>query len=76
MATDIEEIYQQYLKPLSTEDRLHLIAMLARDLASAAIPSRRKRNVLELHGLSKEIWEGLDAQVYVNSLREEWDHRP
>ena len=75
MAIDIEEIYRQYLKPLSTEDRLRLIAILAWDLAPEAVPSRRERSVLELHGLGKEIWEGIDAQEYVNSLREEWDHR-
>jgi hypothetical protein len=73
MATDVEEIYQQQLKPLSAEDRLRLIVMLAQDLAP---PGRRERSVLELHGLGKEIWEGIDAQEYVNSLREEWDHRP
>jgi len=73
MATDVEEIYQQQLKPLSAEDRLRLIAMLAQDLAAA---NRRERSVMELHGLGKEIWEGIDAQEYVNSLREEWDHRP
>jgi hypothetical protein len=73
MATDVEDIYQQQLKPLSTEDRLRLIAMLAQDLAAA---NPRERSVMELHGLGKEIWEGIDAQEYVNSLREEWDHRP
>ncbi|MCW5968714.1 MAG: hypothetical protein KIT57_09380 [Blastocatellales bacterium] len=76
MATDIEEIYRQQLKPLSTEERLRLIAMLAQDLAPEAPPIKRERSILELHGLGKEIWEGIDAQEYVNSLREEWDHRP
>ena len=36
----------------------------------------RIRSNLELHGLGKEIWEEIDAQEYVNSLREEWNHRP
>ena len=31
---------------------------------------------MELHGLGAEIWEGVDAQEYVNELRKEWDHRP
>lgn len=35
-----------------------------------------KRSIMELHGLGKEIWEGIDAQEYVNELRAEWDHRP
>jgi hypothetical protein len=35
-----------------------------------------KRSIMELHGLGQEIWDGVDAQEYVNKLREEWDHRP
>ncbi len=31
---------------------------------------------MELHGLGAEIWEGVDAQEYVNELRNEWEHRP
>ena len=42
--------------------------------AEAAQSSRQ--SIMELHGLGKEIWEGIDAQEYVNKLREEWDHRP
>ena len=30
----------------------------------------------KLAGLHKEIWEGIDAQEYVNQQRDEWDHRP
>lgn len=27
----------------------------------------------DAYGLGKEIWEGTDAQAYVNELRDEWD---
>ena len=27
----------------------------------------------DLHGLGSEIWEGEDAQEYVNRLRDEWE---
>lgn len=30
-------------------------------------------NLLNLKGLGKHLWEGIDAQEYVNKLREEWD---
>jgi hypothetical protein len=30
-----------------------------------------KHNIMELHGLGKEIWNGIDAQEYVNELRKE-----
>jgi hypothetical protein len=31
---------------------------------------------MELHGLGAEIWQGIDAQEYVDQLRSEWDDRP
>lgn len=27
----------------------------------------------DLYGLGKEIWSGMDAQEYVNRLRDEWE---
>jgi hypothetical protein len=78
MATDLEELYQQHLKPLPSRDRLRLIEMLARELSGAETENEQppKRSLLELEGLGAEIWEGIDAQEYVNELRREWDHRP
>lgn len=31
------------------------------------------RNILGLEGLGKELWGGIDAQEYINNIREEWD---
>lgn len=38
-------------------------------------------SIMELEGLGAEIWKDdqgnlIDAQQYVNELRQEWDHRP
>jgi len=33
----------------------------------------KKYNIEELRGLGKEIWDGVDAQEYVDSLRQEWE---
>lgn len=70
-----EQIYQQHIKPLTPSERLALIELIARDLAiqNDYIEKTPKHNITELHGLGKEIWEGLDAQEYVNGLRKEWD---
>ena len=35
--------------------------------------TRQERSLLELEGMGAEIWKGLDAQAYVNDLRQEWD---
>ena len=34
---------------------------------------KRKRQLTELRGLGKEVWGGIDAQEYVNEMRDEWD---
>jgi hypothetical protein len=31
---------------------------------------------MELHGLGAEIWQNIDAQRYVDELRDEWDRCP
>jgi hypothetical protein len=51
-----------------------LLESLVRPQDANGVPSQR--SLLELEGLGAEIWQGIDAQDYVNELRKEWDHRP
>ena len=30
-------------------------------------------SILDLEGVGAELWQGIDAQEYVNQLRAEWD---
>ena len=78
MQTNIEIIYQQHIKPLSNTEQIKLLAKIAEELANGeeGTESNKKRSIMELHGLGGEIWEGIDAQEYVNELRNEWEHRP
>ena len=39
-------------------------------------PPYKERSILELEGLGAELWEGIDAQKYIDELREEWRERP
>ncbi len=77
MQTNIETIYQQHIKPLSHTEQLKLLAKMAEELANGKKENKppKKRSLLELEGLGAEIWEGVDAQDYVNELRNEWEHR-
>jgi hypothetical protein len=78
MATSkVEEFYRQHIKPLLPAERLCLIELIAHDLVSqpAEAAEKPKHSIMELHGLGKEIWEGIDAQEYINELRKEWDHQ-
>jgi len=80
---NIDEIYEKYIKPLSPIEQRRLMALISRELAlrpkgeaSSSDDSEPLHDLLELEGLGAEIWEGVDAQEYVNALRDEWEHRP
>lgn len=71
----LKEIYEILVKPLPAEERLRLLIMTARDLDAelAATSAQPRHNIMELHGLGKDVWEGIDAQDYINKLRDEWN---
>lgn len=62
----------EIIDDLTQEERKQLISVLVDRLTEKP----KKHSLLELEGLGKEIWEGVDAQEYVNQLRDEWDSRP
>jgi hypothetical protein len=78
MATKIvEEIYEEHIRSLPVVDRLKLVELIAHGLvATTSRDVPHSRSLLELEGLGAEIWQGIDAQAYVNELRKEWDQRP
>ncbi len=57
-------------KTLSAAEREELVTQIM-----ATLEPSQKRRLTELRGLGKEIWQGIDAQEYVNQLRQEWDSR-
>jgi len=69
------EILQQ-AKTLSGQERKELVKLLVDSLDVPEEAPRQQRRLSELRGLGKEIWEGIDAQEYVDQLRSEWDERP
>lgn len=73
-----EEIYQQYIKPLSNVEKIRLIIKVSKDIKEneIEIEKPKTRSLLELEGLGAEIWKGIDPDEYVNELRNEWEHRP
>ncbi len=65
--------YERALKiaeKLTPEERVSLARELAEPREEE--PTRR-RSILELEGLGKEIWEGVDAQAYVDAERATWE---
>ena len=59
------------IQKLDTDEQLQLIEELAIIVRDKAL--KKKRSIMELKGLGKELWEGIDAQKYVNMERKSWN---
>lgn len=70
-----QEIYERHIKLLAPAERLRLVELIAHDMVENRAETRSSRSLLELEGLGAEIWQGIDAQSYVDELRDEWDER-
>jgi hypothetical protein len=68
--TRVQRLYDRHIRELSQAERLRLLALLASDLArDAERGDQLERDIMELDGLGKEVWKGIDAQAYVERLR-------
>lgn len=66
-STPYNKVLDQVLQ-LDLDSQLQLLEELA-TLARRRVTREAKHSILELQGLGKEIWQGIDAQEYVN---QEW----
>jgi hypothetical protein len=67
------EIYQDEVRRLPAKERLQLLLLIAEDLAEENVLSEQPppaHDIRELRDLGQELWAGIDAQEYVNALRE------
>lgn len=75
-AATVDQMYEAQIKQLSREEQLRLVAIIAGGLAlQEQATLAGTRSILELEGVGAELWQGVDAQAYVNQLRAEWDDR-
>ncbi len=67
-----QEILKRAQSELSAEEQNLLSAELAQ---SAAISNHngKRRSLLELEGLGKEVWKGIDPDKYIAAERDSWD---
>lgn len=72
--TIIDDLYSRRIRKLSLPERLDLARRILNDAADES-QTDRPRSLLELEGLGAEIWRGVDAQEYVDGLRQEWNGR-
>jgi len=73
-ALSAKEVYELHVKRLPPEERKRLAEIITRAMEHS--PHQGERSLLELEGLGAQLWQGVDAQEYVDELRSEWDHRP
>ena len=70
----IQKVYGELLS-LSIAEKFEVVRLAMRSLQEECvdIPTVRKRSLLELRGLGKEIWEGIDPVEYVKQERDSWE---
>jgi len=74
MSSNTKNIYEEHIKPLPREQQIQLMDLLRDELENGDDGGQR-HSILELHGLGKEIWRGVDPKDYVKQLRDEWEER-
>jgi hypothetical protein len=67
---NLEKIESQIMQ-LTVSEQIHLIERIARRVRSVQTKPDTTLNWNDLYGMGKGIWEGEDAQDYVNRAREE-----
>jgi hypothetical protein len=58
---------------LSPDDQLRLLEDVASLVRRQVTTPARRRSILELQGLGKEIWQDIDAQDYIEQERAAWN---
>ncbi len=58
---------------LTTEEQLQLLEELAALIRRQGVTRSKKHSIMELKGLGKEIWEGVDVEKYIDEERNSWD---
>jgi hypothetical protein len=66
-----EPLYEQLQKQAEEEHRS--VSQQVIHLVSKTVGRPKSHSILELRGLGKEIWEGIDPADYIREERDSWD---
>ena len=69
-ANTLEKIEKE-IERLSPKDQLKLVEKLAHLLRKTGVAVKKELDWKNLYGLGKGLWNGEDAQKYVDRLRED-----
>ncbi len=68
-----EDVLNQ-VRLLSSEEQLQLLEDIAAMLRQRVKNTQRpKHNVMELEGMAKKLWEGIDVEKFIDEERNSWD---
>lgn len=62
---------EKNIEKLNPKEQLMLMGKIIQLLEKSSLVTKKELDWKELYGLGKGLWNGLDAQEYVNHLREE-----
>jgi hypothetical protein len=57
---------------LTPDEQLQLLADIAAVLRQQ-VTAEPQHSIMELKGLGKEVWEGIDVEKYIDKERNSWD---
>jgi hypothetical protein len=69
--SNVRRIYSE-VASLAIEDKMALLSKLISEV-SAVVSASEGRSIYALKSLGKEVWEGVDAQEYVDTERASWE---
>jgi hypothetical protein len=69
--TTYQDVRRQ-VENLTPDEQLRLLEELA-VIVRRRMLVKPRHSIMELEGLGKEVWQGLDAQEYINQERASWN---
>ncbi len=69
--SDYDKVFAQVLQ-LTRAEQIRLLIELA-SMLGYRITAQRLHSILELEGLGKEVWAGVDVMQYIEEERNSWE---
>jgi len=71
MTNSKSEVIYKEISQLTNNEKMILLSKLMLEI-STYIERDQRLNIYDIKGVGKEVWDGIDAQEYVNKERASW----
>jgi len=72
MTSSKSEMIYKEISQLTNNEKMILLSKLMLEI-STYIERDQRLNIYDIKGVGKEVWNGIDAQEYVNKERASWE---